>query len=245
MKVCAIIPARYHSKRLPGKPLHKINKMEILLLTYNKVKKNINEKDIYIFTDSKIVIDRLKDKIKNILFIKGNFKNGTERASYGVKKIKEKYSAALLVSCDNPFIGKEAITKTLKAYKIIENNKDYCGSTVHLKNKDISIMRNKNIAKAIISKNNDIMYLSRSQVPSKVLNNNFFYTHHGPVCLKINHLKRYLQMKSTPLQIAEDNEWLKYIESGYKIKSNLINKMATEINTIQDLKFYREKYKNK
>ena len=89
------------------------------------------------------------------------------------------------------------------------------------------------------------MYLSRSQVPSKVLNNNFFYTHHGPVCLKINHLKRYLQMKSTPLQIAEDNEWLKYIESGYKIKSNLINKMATEINTIQDLKFYREKYKNK
>ena len=245
MKVCAIIPARYHSKRLPGKPLLKINKSEILLLTYNRVKKNIKEDDIYVFTDSKKVSDNLKKKIKNILLIKGNFKNGTERASFGIKKIKNKYSAALIVSCDNPYIDKVAIRKTLDAYKMIKNKKDYCGSTVHLKNKKISIMRNRNIAKVIVNKNNDVIYLSRSQIPSKLLDNKFFYTHHGPVCLKIKHLKNYLKIKSTPLQIAEDNEWLKYIELGYKIKSNLINKMATEINTEQDLKYYRMKYNNK
>ena len=37
--LCVIIPARYKSKRLPGKPLIKILNKELLLLTYEKVKK--------------------------------------------------------------------------------------------------------------------------------------------------------------------------------------------------------------
>ena len=68
MSVCCIIPARYKSKRLPGKPLLKIGKKEILLLTYEKMTKNFSEKDIYVFTDSKTVKKKLESKIKNLLY---------------------------------------------------------------------------------------------------------------------------------------------------------------------------------
>ena len=44
--LCAIIPARYKSRRIPGKPLIKILNKELLLLTYEKVKKVFEEKDI-------------------------------------------------------------------------------------------------------------------------------------------------------------------------------------------------------
>ena len=85
--------------------------------------------------------------------------------------------------------------------------------------------------------------MSRSQIPSKKLQNNFFLTHHGLVCVKMNYLKKYKYLKNTPLQISEDNEWLKYIEHGYKMRSRLVKKIAQEINTKKDLIYYRNKYR--
>ena len=52
-------------------------------------------------------------------------------------------------------------------------------------------------------------------------------------------------MKDTSLQIAEDNEWLKFIESGYKIKSFLVKKILPEVNTLKDLQLYRNKKNDK
>jgi len=94
-----------------------------------------------------------------------------------------------------------------------------------------------------LKKNNKILYISRSQIPYKRINNKFFYTHHGPVCVKIKFLKKYIYLKNTPLQKIEDNEWLKFIESGYKIRSRLVKKIAQEINIKEDLSYYRSKYK--
>ena len=99
------------------------------------------------------------------------------------------------------------------------------------------------MAKVVLNKNNDIMYISRSPIPYKFVNNKFFYTHHGIVLIKTIFLKKYLKLKNSPFQIAEDNEWLKFIECGYKIKSSIVNDISLEINTPEDLRFYRSKYK--
>ena len=58
MKICAIIPTRLNSKRIPNKPLVKIGNQEILLRTYNQTKKFFNKKDIYVFADSKKIEKR-------------------------------------------------------------------------------------------------------------------------------------------------------------------------------------------
>lgn len=240
MKICAIIPARYGAKRLPNKPLLKVNNKEILLLTYNQVKKVLNPDDIYIFTDAEVVKDRLQDKIKNIIIFKGKFKNGTERVSAGIKKIKKKYDGVVIISCDHPFISKQAITKTIQSFKSIKNDKNYFGSTVHVKSDDRKILEDSNIAKIALNNMNDIIYFSRSAIPHYLINNKFFYTHHGTVCVKIEILKKYKLFKNSPFQLGEDNEWLKLIENGYKLKSNLISKMPLEINTKKDLKRYKK-----
>ena len=239
MKLCAIIPARFGSKRLPGKPLLKINNQEMLLLTYNSIKRVVKEKDIYVFTDAKKIKNQLSKKIRNIILFGGKFKNGTERVSFGLKKIKKKYSASLIVSCDNPFINQKPLKKTIFNYKLIERDKEYCGSTVHLINNKIKVLKNRNIAKVVLNKKNEILYLTRSSIPFNLIKKKYFFTHHGPVCIKFHLLKKYYFMKNTPLQLAEDNEWMKYIENGYKIKSSLIKKMPIEINTLKELKYYR------
>lgn len=244
MKICVAIPARYDSFRLPGKPLLKINKKEILLRTYEGVKKVFKDEDIYVFTDRQLVKKKLSKKIFNIIVSKKKFTNGTERIAASLKKIKKKYKAILIIACDNSFVKKTSILKVIKVFNKIKRNNNYIGATIHKKNNVTKFFKDKSVAKIVLNKSNDVMYISRSAIPYKLINNNFFYTHHGIVLIKTNFLKKYLKIKNSTFQIAEDNEWLKFIEYGYKIKSSLVNDISLEINTTKDLRFYRSKYKN-
>jgi len=68
------------------------------------------------------------------------------------------------------------------------------------------------------------------------------------VLLKREILLKYVKLKNTPLQLKEDNEWLKLIENDYKIYSYLNKFIKPEINTTVDLKKYfpvKFKYLNK
>jgi len=129
---------------------------------------------------------------------------------------------------------------TIKSYKEIKNDGRYCAGTVHCKNNGVE--NNRNVAKLVADVNNDILYISRNFIPYKKINNKFFYTHHGLVCIKMKFLKKYIFLKNTPLQIAEDNEWLKFLELGYKIRTRLVKKIAQEVNVKKDLDYYRKKY---
>ena len=243
-KICVFIPARYESKRLPGKPLLKINDKEILLLTYNRVKKIFDKKDIYILSSNEIIKHKLKNKIPNIVLVKGRYNNGTERSCAALKIIKKKYKAVLIISCDNPYISLLAIRKTVEVFNKIKNDILYFGSTVHKINRIKQEIKNNDIAKLVVNRNNDVLYISRNIIPNYRKNNkNLYLTHHGPVCIKTEFLKKYLIMKNTFLQLAEDNEWLKFIEYGYKLKSYGIKNIPIEINSKKDLNYYK-KFKN-
>ena len=197
MKICAIIPTRLNSKRIPNKPLVKIGNQEILLRTYNQTKKFFNKKDIYVFADSKKIEKKIK--LKNLLIIKGKFRNGTERVSAGLKKIKKKYDASMIISCDNAFINLKTIQATIKSYKKIRNNKYYCASTVHQKSNKKKIFHNKSVAKIVLSNDDDVMYISRSPIPNYYKKKTKFFTHHGPVCIKNKFLLNYNKLKDTNL----------------------------------------------
>ena len=73
MKICAVIPARYYSKRLLGKPLLKINNKEILLRTYERAIKVFKPEDTYVFTESDFIEKRLGKRLKILLSREENF----------------------------------------------------------------------------------------------------------------------------------------------------------------------------
>ena len=236
MKNCIIIPARYNSKRLPGKPLININGEPLIVRTIKKLKKKFDIKNIYVCTDNKKVADVLKNVIKgNTIIIKKNCLNGAERCSWAFEKINKKYDYATIVSCDMPFINSDII-KTLE-YKATNDKSNADGFTVHAKISDHRITREKAIAKIVVSKNNRILYLSRAGIPyPKNFIEGKFFSHHGIVMLKKDVLKKYKYLNNTSLQLIEDNEWLKLIEHDYVINSYLHKKIKPEINTRKDIK---------
>lgn len=236
--LAVLIPARYNSKRLYKKPLIKIGKQNLINRTFDNITNCFDKNDIYVITDHKNVVDSLSKKTNNLILIKKNFLNGTERCSFALKKIKKKYDYYLIVSCDNPFLNKK-LFNFLK-FKLKNIDKKIDAFTIHT---DISEFkaRNKNIAKIIVNHLNDVIYISRSLIPfifKKHKSRLKYHSHHGLVLFKRKVLENYKNLKLEENQIIEDNEWLKLIFNKIIFKSFFYKNIEPEINTKHDLKKY-------
>ena len=240
-KICVLIPARYNSKRLPGKPLIVLKNKSILERTIEQVLKVIKKENVFIFTDSNKVTNHLKNKYSNVILTKGNYYSGTDRCANNINKINKKFYGYLIVSCDFPFISKQCINSTIENYKKFFKSKKYVGATIHTKTVDKKIIKSSKIPKIVTDVNNDIIYISRSPLPSNYNLNLKYKVHHGPVCLKFSALKNSLKFKNKKLSKSEENEWLQFIENGFKIKTSEVNKISREINDIKDLNYYKKK----
>ena len=235
---CIVIPARYKSTRLPGKPLIKINGEFLIIRTIKKILKVYSKKKVFVCTDSKKVCKIVKEltDVKSIL-IKDKCLNGTERCSKALKYIKNNFNYFTIISCDMHFLDPRVISFLEK--KIKKEKKNVEGVTIHTKI-DKKDAQNYNIAKIVLSKSNRILYLSRACIPNTKFSNKTteYFSHHGLLILKKKALQRYSSLKNTYLQKAEENEWLKFIENDFLIKSFFYKKIKPEINTRGDLKKY-------
>ena len=142
-----------------------------------------------------------------------------------------------------PFLNIDVLKYLVK--KINRTKKNYDAFTVHTSIKNLNILKNVNIAKVVLNLSSEIIYISRNIIPFLGNYNNqdrfkqkkkLFFSHHGLMAIKRSILKKYAGLKNSYLQISEDNEWLKIIDYGYKIKSFYYKHIAPEINTKRDLK---------
>ena len=103
MKYIVVIPARYKSKRLPGKPLAKIGGLPMIVRTYNQCKKVVKKDQIIVATDS-IKIKKVCDEYKiNSLITSSKCLTGTDRVAEVAKKIN--CSFYINVQGDEPFFN--------------------------------------------------------------------------------------------------------------------------------------------
>lgn len=245
MSFCILIPARYHSTRLPGKPLLEINGKSIIKRVFEQASKCKLNCDIYVVTDSDLIITEIG--INNCIKITEDCLNGTERICYALKKLNKNYNYIINIQGDEPFIDPNNINFLIdKFLETIDDEECVC-STLHykLKKEDVS---NINIGKLILDDNNNIIYCSRNQIPGNkygIINDIDYLGHVGIFIFKKYYLEQYLDINNTFCMLQEDIEWLKIIEKGKKIKSYEIkNNIEIGVNTKEDYEYLINKYKN-
>ena len=86
MKYIVIIPARFKSRRLNGKPLKNINGVPMIVRTFNQCCKAVDRDLIYVSTDDARIEQVCKKNIK-VIMIKQNCLTGTDRVYLASKKI--------------------------------------------------------------------------------------------------------------------------------------------------------------
>ena len=78
MKIIAIIPARWGSTRLPGKPLSDINGKPMIEWVYEAVKKSRVDK-VVVATDNQKIYDRVLSFGGDVIMTSDQHQTGTDR----------------------------------------------------------------------------------------------------------------------------------------------------------------------
>jgi 3-deoxy-manno-octulosonate cytidylyltransferase (CMP-KDO synthetase) len=236
-KYVLTIPCRLKSKRFPEKLLKKFKGLEIFLHTYNRCLKACAKNKIYILTDSERIYKLCKEKKINCLLTRKNIITGSDRIASIKNILKAKYY--INVQGDEPIINPSDIKKMINA---INKNKNFVlngYSRLPYKHGDI-----KSIPKVVLSKNNTLLYISRSKIPENYSGGKNLKIY-KQVCIYVYPRKalKYFKNKKTYLEKFEDIEILRMIENNVPVKMINLSKDSFSIDLKEDL-YKLQKLKN-
>jgi 3-deoxy-manno-octulosonate cytidylyltransferase (CMP-KDO synthetase) len=231
MKYLIVIPARYQSKRLPGKPLAKIGGIPMLIRTYNQCKKVVSKDKIIIATDS-LKIKKVCDEYKiKSLITSSKCLTGTDRVAEVAKKIK--CSFYINVQGDEPFFNPSDLKKLIKQAE--RKPQEIINGYTEIKDKKLFF--SSSIPKVVFDNKGYLLYMSRGPIPSnKALE---FKKAWRQVCAYSFPRKALFDFSKTknktPIESFEDIEILRFLEKGYKVKMIKMSDKSLSVDNKEDL----------
>ena len=226
-----VIPARFGSKRLPGKPLKKILGIPMVIRTSLQCLKVVKRSQLIVATDDRRIQKCCKKYSINSILTSKNCKTGTDRVAEVAKKIKVKNY--INVQGDEPIFNPIDLKNMIKQAKK-NRNKILLGYT-KIENK-INI-GNKNIPKVVFDKNENLLYASRNPIPFVNLNKSCKSWRQVLVYSfpRVEVLKFYNMRKKTFLEEKEDIEILRFLEIGSQVKLVKMTNKSYPVDTMKDL----------
>jgi len=236
MKVVGIIPARYASSRLPGKPLKDICGKPMIQRVYEQVKLSDTLDGVIVATDDKRIYDIVKGFGGEVVMTSAEHKTGTDRLAEVAKEL----SAEIIVNIqgDEPLINPEMIDQAVRP--LLEDANIRMGTLKHKINYQAEI-ENPNVVKVVTDNDDFALYFSRSIIPyHRTDADTTYYKHIGLYVYRREFLLDYAQMEPTPLELKESLEQLRALENGYKIKVIETEYQAIGVDTQDDLERVRK-----
>tara|TARA_B100000989_G_C19524934_1_gene466239 strand:+ start:1062 stop:1790 length:729 start_codon:yes stop_codon:yes gene_type:complete len=232
MKIIVVIPARFSSERLPGKPLKKIKGIPMILRTYFQCNKVFKKKQIIVATDNLKIKKLCLENDINVLMTSKKCMTGTDRVAEVAKKIIA--DVYINVQGDEPFFNPVDLKKLLK--NVLNNPSNiYNGYT---KIDKINLYESSSIPKVVFDNNENLLYMSRGKIPSNKKHK--FESGWRQVCAYAFPRKDLIKFKKlakkTQLEKIEDIEILRFLEMGKKIKMVKMSNKSISIDTKKDLK---------
>jgi 3-deoxy-manno-octulosonate cytidylyltransferase (CMP-KDO synthetase) len=159
MNYYVIIPARFASSRLPGKPLVDIGGKSMIQRTYEQCLKAAPAEKIYVATDDERIAAHCRDRGINVVMTSPDCLTGTDRVAEAAKVLEADYY--INVQGDEPVIPPDDIRAVIRA---AEKGTDeiIAGYTEILDEKDYFSPA---IPKMVLSEAGYLMYMSRAPIP--------------------------------------------------------------------------------
>lgn len=236
-KTAIIIPARYGSSRLEGKPLIEVNGKPIIQWVYEKAQQAKLADMIIVATDDERIFNAVKALGGGVEMTSVNHKCGSDR----IREVAERHpeiSYIVNLQGDEPLIKPESIDSVARNVQE-DDNADI--STLIRVLTDEEEINNPNLVKCVIDNNGYALYFSRSKIPFE---RNYgiatFYGHLGIYGYKREALMKMTSLEQTPLERTESLEQLRALENGMKIKTSVVDFVPVGIDTLEDLEKFKE-----
>ena len=237
MKTAILIPARYESTRLPGKPLIKLGGKYMIQRVYDECTKS--KLDTYVLTDSENIAALFEENVVSIS--EKDYANGTERCSDAIRhKMFDQYDQFINVQGDMPDVSFDMIVSTLfqlKHHSVATMYTDMQDGYNHARNNDL------NRVKMIVDSSRRLMRCGRKQSALWFGRGLAYGEHHlGIYGYHRKALEDYSSLEVPKEETYEGLEQLRWLKAGYNIGCMYTDWNGIEINTLHDAITWRRKH---
>ena len=240
MKVLCVIPARYASTRLPGKPLADICGKPMICRVYDRAKRAKRVEKTVVATDDERVKRAVEEDGGEAVMTRKDHNSGTDRLAEAVAGYPD-MDLVINVQGDEPLIEPKVIDRLAAAF---DDDEDLMMATVKARMDDEEDMRNPNNVKVVTDKDGYALYFSRSLMPYPREDTDCpVYKHIGIYAYRRDFLLKYAKMPQTMLEKTESLEQLRALENGFRIKVIESDANFVGVDTAEDLSRVNEIYR--
>lgn len=237
MKIVGIIPARYGSTRLPGKPLMDISGHPMIWWVYNRVKTVKELDEVYVATDDERIEKVCNDNNIPVVMTSNSHPTGANR----LQEVSEKITADFYVQLngDEPLINCDAIRAAIP--KIVPQNMEF-GTNIITKIKKPSHVFDSSNIKVVFDSDMNALYMSRTPIPYPFKSIDFdYYKHVGILGYNKKMLDFYKNSTPGNFEKIEGIDTLRFIDYGKKLKFICVDDCESlSVDTMKDLEYVRK-----
>ena len=239
MDFILVIPARYASSRLPGKPLLDLLGHSLLERTYKQCLKAVEPDKVIIATDDERIVSHCKDKNMQVVMTSKNCLTGTDRVAEVAEQIDADYY--INVQGDEPLMNPQDIIDTIEATKNYKGDiiNGYAPITRETQKTSVTI------PKLVFRPDGRLLYMSRAPIPGNKSGN--FEKAWRQICIYAftkHSLHAFVATnKKTPLEAEEDIEILRFLELGYDVRMVPLSAESIAVDIPEDVERVKEKLK--
>lgn len=241
-RVVAIIPARFASTRLPGKPLADIAGKPMIQHVYERARQAHLIDDVIVATDDARIADAVRAFGGRAELTSTDIRSGSDRIAVVARMLP---AAELVVNLqgDEPLIPPAMIDDAVRP--LLENPALLVG-TLAARITTPAELLDPNTVKVTLDRNGRCLYFSRSPIPfgrdmapDALLRTCPVYRHIGLYVYRTTFLLHYTTLEQTSLERAEQLEQLRILEHGYPIHAVLTEYQSVAVDTPADLERVR------
>jgi 3-deoxy-manno-octulosonate cytidylyltransferase (CMP-KDO synthetase) len=244
MKIIGVIPSRYGSSRLAGKPLVDLCGKTMIERVYGCSKKSELLEEVIVATDDERIYNEVKRFGGDVEMTSPDHQSGTDRIAEVARNRGFKDEDVIVnIQGDQPLIDAETIDNLVRP---LVEDKALMMSTMSYRIIDPEDINNPACVKVITDCNGMAIYFSRLAVPyvrdpqGVDLLKVPYYKHLGLYAYRKSFLVRYSSLKPSYLEQCEKLEQLRALENGYRIKVVESKCDSAEINEPEDVEKLRQ-----
>lgn len=226
-----VIPARYHSTRLPGKPLLKDSGQYLVEHVYRAACACRLAHEVIVATDDSRIYQAVLSFNGTVEMTAGHHKSGSDR----VAEIASRTEGDIFVNLqgDEPEIPPYVIDQ---AIAVLQESTD-CHVATLATNVTAKEAENPNLVKVVCDCKGRALYFSRSRIPyipPDYKEEAVFLGHVGIYVYRRDFLLNYPLLPASKLESIEKLEQLRILENGYSIAVGITFYRCKGVDTIED-----------
>lgn len=211
--VVGVIPARYGSTRLPGKPLAMIAGKPMIQRVYERCRDSSLLSDVIVATDDERIVAAVEGFGGRAVMTRSDHASGTDRAAEAVANTPA--DIVVNIQGDQPFISPAMLDEAVRP---LLDNPALDIATLRYRITHEPDMHDRGVVKVVVDRNNRALYFSRSLIPfPRNAVEHGVYEHVGTYAYRREALTRITALPPSTLELVEGLEQLRWLEYGMTI----------------------------